>query len=146
MEFNYKQLGSALAWNRAQKNLRQIDLEIRSDYRLKQPAISAAERGETRLAVDTLVEYCNALGIRADVVLDPFLRALPESEESDAIVDPYVIQIAHLLEDCPPDAKIMILQIVTIIREQYMRLETENRQLKDFYRKYEEDFCEANPQ
>lgn len=138
MDFDYKKLGTALAWHRTHNNLRQIDLELKSNYRLKQPAISAAERGETRLAVDTLVEYCNAVGIRTDMVLDPFLTTPPDEEASDAIIDPYVIQIAKLLEECTPDAKIMILQIISILKENFMRIEQENQDLKAFYHKYED--------
>lgn len=95
MDFDYKKLGTALAWHRTHNNLRQIDLELKSNYRLKQSAISAAERGETRLAVDTLVE-------------------------------------------CTPDAKIMILQIISILKENFMRIEQENQDLKAFYHKYED--------
>ena len=139
MDFDYKQLGSVLAWNRTSKNLRQVDLEIRSDYKLKQPAISAIERGETRMAVDTLVEYCNALGVRPDMVLDAFLTTPPESESSDIIVDPYVLQLAKMLEECPPEGKTMILQMIAMVSKYISQLKKENQQLKDFYGHYEEE-------
>ena len=117
MEFNYKKLGNLLAMYRMEKNLRQIDLEVRSEDRLKQPAISAAERGETRVAVDTLVDYCNAIGIRPDAVLEPFLTTRPEKESEEVIVDPYVIQLARIMQDCSADQKILLLQIAQVIRE-----------------------------
>ena len=143
MEFSYQKLGKSLARMRMHRKLRQVDLEEKSNYRLKQPAISDAERGETRLAVDTLVEYCNALGIRPDIILDPFLTTEPDEDRTDVIVDPYIIQLAELLRDCSPEMKAMILNITGIIKEDYMKLERENLQLKNFYGRYQDKDDEA---
>ena len=139
MEFSYQKLGQILSQVRMRRHLRQKDLEERSGYHLRQPAISDAERGETRLAVDTLVELCNTLEIRPDVILDPFLTIPPESERTDVIIDPYVLQLAELLGNCPPEFKLMIVNITSIIKEDYMKLENENTQLKSFYETYKEE-------
>lgn len=127
MEFDYKELGNALVWNRKQKNLRQIDLVIQSRNQLKQPTISSMERGETRVPVDALIHYCNAAGIRPDMILEPFILTKKDVEEEEVIVDPYVIQMARVMEGCSPEMKQIMLEIAGILKKQCIRQDAETR-------------------
>lgn len=132
MEFSYQELGAALARIRTQKGLTQRELEERSRSRLKQAAISEAENGNKRLPLDRFVEFCNLLEIRSDEVLDPYLSSPPMSDQSDAIVDSYVIAMAELMQDCPPNVKEGMIEICQCMKNHFLMYEKRHAELKNY--------------
>lgn len=124
MEFTYKDFGKVLELARMRQNLTQKDLEDMTGGIIKQPAISEIENGKGRITLKRFIDLCNYLKIRPEELLEPYLDVPLPSEHSDAIVDLYVIRIASILEKCPSEFKMTIVEVIECLLKYQHQLDT----------------------